>query len=428
MPSERKRNARAAEGEGVLEPILLDYFGRDGSTLMMRLLATSPQIAVASKYPYEQRYFAYLYRWARLLGRHQWPRDFWTGHHLGSLTQEKSTPFLGPPPWLPRDLLEPERGGEDISSYCFRTVWAEFSRRAAAHTREQRGVPDAEVRYYAEKHLNTWMVKLDDLPSVQLVALLRDPRDTYVSIEAFRRKRREAGQAGIRMGRHAGETGEAWLARFLRRQRERLWWIEQAMKQGTVLVLRYEDLVLDLPRQARRIEDWLGVRLEPAAVAKDDRLRTSHVSADTPESSIGRWRTEMPPELARRLNDELADELRALGFEVPGPKSPRTRPAAVAAQTSGGSPVENQDALEASGDQQELRAALITATEDRVRLRAALEAAAMDKAELQRELNATVRWLRHLERSRTWRVTRPIRAVGAAFRRRTLSIERGRRT
>ena len=83
------------------------------------------------------------------------------------------------------------------------------------------------MRYYAEKHLNTWMVKLDDLPSVQLVALLRDPRDTYVSIEAFRRKRRDAGQAGIRMGRHAGETDEAWLARYLRRQRGRLWWIEQ---------------------------------------------------------------------------------------------------------------------------------------------------------------------------------------------------------
>ena len=428
MPSKRKLNARTAEGERALEPILVDYFGRDGSTLVMRLLATSPQIAVASKYPYEQRYFAYLYRWARLLGRRQWPRDFWTGHHLGSLTQEKSTPFLGPPPWLPRDLLEPEQGGEDISSYCFRTVWAEFSRRAAAHTREHHGVPDAEVRYYAEKHLNTWMVKLDDLPSVQLVALLRDPRDTYVSIEAFRRKRHDAGQAGIRMGRHAGETDEAWLARFLRRQRGRLWWIDQAMKQGTVLVLRYEDLVLDLPRQAGRIEDWLGVRVEAEAVAKDDRLRTSHVSADTPESSIGRWRRELPSELARRLNDELGDELRALGFEVPEPQPSRPRPAAVAAGASGDNRVETDRALEASDDQQELREALNTANEDRVRLRAALDAAAIERAELQRELNATVRWLRRLERSRTWRITRPIRAAGAAFRRRALSIGRGRRT
>ena len=91
------------------------------------------------------------------------------------------------------------------------------------------------------------------------------------------------------MGRHAGETSEAWLVHYMQRQKERLWWINEAMKQGTMQVFRYEDLVLDLPGQARRIEEWLGVGLEPAAVAKDDTLRTRHISADTPESSIGRW-------------------------------------------------------------------------------------------------------------------------------------------
>ncbi len=71
----------------------------------------------------------------------------------------------------------------------------------------------------------------------------------------------------------------------------------------------------------------------------------------------------------------------------------------------------------AEDDQQELREALTTANQDRARLRAALEAAAMEKAELQRELHETERWLRSLERSRSWRITRPIRAAGAAFRR-----------
>ena len=46
---------------------------------MMRLLATSPQIAVGGEYPYEHKYFAYLYRWARLLDRRQWPRTFGAG-------------------------------------------------------------------------------------------------------------------------------------------------------------------------------------------------------------------------------------------------------------------------------------------------------------------------------------------------------------
>jgi SAM-dependent methyltransferase len=55
------------------------------------------------------------------------------------------------------------------------------------------------------------------------------------------------------------------------------------------------------------------------------------------------------------------------------------------------------------GKQQKLTEALTTANEDRARLRAALEGTAME--------------LRDLERSRSWRITRPMRAAGAAFRR-----------
>jgi septal ring factor EnvC (AmiA/AmiB activator) len=68
-------------------------------------------------------------------------------------------------------------------------------------------------------------------------------------------------------------------------------------------------------------------------------------------------------------------------------------------------------------DQRKLLEALATANDDRARLRAALEAAAVEKAQLERQLHETERWLRHLEGSRSWRITRPIRAAGAAFRR-----------
>ena len=441
MFSKHAPSSGAAAAGPALEPILVDYFTRDGSTLMMRLLATSPQIVVEPRYPYEQKYFAYLHRWARLLDRRQWPRDFWSGHHLASLTQEDYMPFMGPPPWLPRGLLEPRREGEEISGYAFRMIWGEFSGRAAAHAREQRGSPDADVRYYAEKHLNTWRVKLEDFPPVRLIALLRDPRDTYVSIEAYRSKRSESGQRAFAMGRLPGEADDVWLARSLQRHKERLGWIHQALKQGTMPVVRYEDLVRDLPGQARRLEEWLGVGLDPEAAVTDDRLQV-HVSADTPESSIGRWRTEMPAELARRFNDALGDELKALGFEVPGatpstPKPavarhrravkslrprPKPSPRATRAPAALDATRENRTSLAAAvelveDDQRELRGVLATANEDRAKLRAALEAAAIEKTELRRELHETERWLRQLEASRSWRITRPIRAAGAAFRR-----------
>jgi hypothetical protein len=43
------------------------------------------------------------------------------------------------------------------------------------------------------------------------------------------------------------------------------------------------------------------------------------VSAATAEESVGRWRTELDPELAERFNRELGEELEALGYQTAAP-------------------------------------------------------------------------------------------------------------
>jgi hypothetical protein len=196
-------------------------------------------------------------------------------------------------------------------------VWREFSRRAIAAQRAEGG--GADVRFYAEKHMNTWELDLADLPRIKVLALLRDPRDTYVSIQAFKGRRAQAGdRLGGRMGQYPGEPDADWLSRHLERQKARLQWLIQELRTGGMPVVRYADLVLDLPGQASRIEEWLEVDLDPDAARADQELRAGHVSAESPESSIGRWRSEMPAELARRFHAELGQEMRELGFDVPG--------------------------------------------------------------------------------------------------------------
>src|SRR5215208_5603578 len=90
----------------------------------------------------------------------------------------------GPPPWLPRDLLRPPSGEPAMSEYCFDMAWREFSHRARAQQGNRAG-----IRYYAEKHMDTRKLDLAELPPVKVIVLLRDPRDTYISIRAFDRKR-----------------------------------------------------------------------------------------------------------------------------------------------------------------------------------------------------------------------------------------------
>jgi len=297
-----------------LTPILVDYFTRDGSTLMMRLLGSSPQIAVEMSFPYERKYFAYLWRWAQLLDREDWPEQQWGPSALGSLTQVRTAALHGPPPWLPRPLIRSASEEPSMAQTCFELAWREFSRRAAREHRSELGPAAGDagpVLYYAEKHLNTWKVPLAQLPPVKVIVLLRDPRDSWVSINAVNEIR-----GGGTLGRDRAGSAEEHLDQVIRRQRERLRWIAELQERDEIPIVRYDDLVLDMPGTAERIGSWLGVKLDAEATGRDKSFRSRHMTAATPEQSVGRWRDELDPQVAERFTRDLGPELRAVGIEA----------------------------------------------------------------------------------------------------------------
>jgi Sulfotransferase family len=297
----------------VLTPILVDHTGRDGSTLLMRLLATSPNVAIPGPYPYEKKYFAYLWRWSRLLERRD-KSEWWTHIDLSSLTFEPMKPLMGPPPWS-SDLIHDRE--HSMAEHMFQAAWSEFSRRATEQVRAERGTSAADVRYYAEKHQDTRLLDLSELPPLRVLVLVRDPRDMYVSFHAFDAKRQSEGKAAFEGAQTApGESEEERIQRFIDRERNRMRWIAEVEGSEEFPVVRYEDLVRDLAGQARRLEEWLSISLDPDAAASDDDLRKVHVSASTPEASVGRWRTELDPGLAERFSREFREELTALGYPI----------------------------------------------------------------------------------------------------------------
>jgi hypothetical protein len=304
-----RRSASTNPARDSLVPILLDYYSRDGSTLMMRLLASSPQIAVGGSYPFEQKHFAYLWRWSRLLTRTEWDPDEWAPRDLGSILQERDSALLGPPPWRRRELIDGvDRDEPSISDRCFEFAWREFSRRATAATRVAHRDPEADVRYYAEKHLNSWLLDRRELPPLRLLVLLREPRDTYASLLAFR----EAAKAELGQ-RHATDEGD-YLRQFVDRQRDRLRWIAGLQTGADTAIVRYEELVRDLPGVARRLEGWLSVDLDAEAVADERRMGWVHRTAPSTEESIGRWRRDLPSDVAEAIGRELRPEIEALAL------------------------------------------------------------------------------------------------------------------
>lgn len=304
----------------MLTPILVDHTGRDGSTLLMRLLATSASVSIPGPYPYEKKYFAYLWRWSRMLERRD-KSEWWTYIDLTSLTYEGMKSLIGPPPWS-SDLIHGT--GPSMSMHMFEEAWREFSRRATEQVRAEHGEPDADVRWYAEKHQDTRLVDLGELPSVRVLVLIRDPRDMFVSFRAFDAKRRSEGGSEFEAARPApGESEDERIERFIERERSRMRWIAGLHGDEGFPVFRYEDLVMDLHGQARRLEEWLSVSLDPNVAAADSALRARHVSAATPEESVARWRTELDPALAERFNRDLGEELESLGYRTEAPDRSR---------------------------------------------------------------------------------------------------------
>ena len=300
--ADRWRAAPPAGPEGPwLTPILVDFFGRDGSTALMALLASSPEIVIDEEYPYERRYFTYLWRWSRLLSRTDWSHALWTKDDVVSVAQEREgSTLVGPPPWLPRELLDTP-GEPPIAQRCFELAWRELSTRAAS-----RAGPSAPRRYYAEKHGNTWLVDRRELPPVKLIVLLRDPRDTQASIRAFEESEPVAG-----VGVHHVWAGDDRLTGILDRHRQRLRWIAALLSEDAVPVVRYDDLIADPDGVARRLERHLEVELDPGVLRHPGLIARHATSA---RGGSARWRDDLDPATAQRFNDELGPELDALGF------------------------------------------------------------------------------------------------------------------
>jgi hypothetical protein len=67
-------------------------------------------------------------------------------------------------------------------------------------------------------------------------------------------------------------------------------------------------------------------------------------------------------------------------------------------------------------EERELIDALAAANEDRAQLRVAVVDLRGQLEGARREQDETERWLRSLERSRSWRITRPLRDAGPSWR------------
>jgi hypothetical protein len=252
----------------MLTPLLLSLIDDGaGSSLTMRLLATSPAIE-HNPAPGGRDYLASMTAAAE------------------ELTSASSAP-TGPV------SVAPQETGLDASEFgqrALRGMWHEFS----GYRRET--APQAQ--YWAEP-LGTATVPTV-LPAAQIIVLVSDPRDVWCS----------QGSGSLRQG-STGFSESTRLAALERFQRSVAELVSRRYPEADrVLLLRREDLRHDLTGQTRRLSSWLGVTLDAAALLADDPT----LSASGTAEALPRWRQALPAEEARLFNEELGREMATLGY------------------------------------------------------------------------------------------------------------------
>jgi hypothetical protein len=293
-------------------PVLVTTLGRTGSMLLMRLLASHPELLVYRPHRFEQRIASY---WADLLLTLAEPAS-----HIRQIAPPPDVDdphwWLGteaPMPWALRDAsVEQWLGGEAIEAMaatCQRRVEALYDRIVATTD-----TPDAAL--FAEKCGLRAAGLLSELyPGGRELFLVRDFRDMVSSILAFNAKRGVAGfgRAGAASDTEFVRSLERWAGAFTRAWERR---------RARAHLVRYEDLVLEPERTLPEVLRYLGIAAGADAVtAMIDTLREElpelreHGTSDGPRESVGRWRRDLDPELALACEQSLGPALAAFGYE-----------------------------------------------------------------------------------------------------------------
>lgn len=298
---------------GLLEPILVRMpSGRVGSTLVMQLLGSSPDIFFDKVYPFEDRCLANLLYYLSPLRAPLPPRTTWWTEAPDRVVWIDPAEFGFDPQGQPLNYENLGVDRADVHLGAVRGVWQAFS--AAAERASGR-----PLRYYAEKYSGYAEVLVEAGIPFRVLDIVRDPRDIWASIQAFDAKR---GYYGF--GRREGQSDEDYLRAYARSIRLRLDELAAPVPGLPAVLLRYEDLIADLAGETHRVGRWLGLPLDPGVVDVNlDSLR-HHLTTETAADSVGRWRRDLAPAVVDFLESELGAHLDRLGYLRAGgtPKEP----------------------------------------------------------------------------------------------------------
>jgi hypothetical protein len=293
--------AAAAPPASLLMPILVTAPGRSGTTLLMGLLARSPDIVASELVPYELRLISYyaaafnvLTAPANLEKSTHPDRLEGDGFHIGFnpfQNAQYAHAFTKAAPV--RDYFE-NYAPTHIAA-CTADLVREYYRRLAG----DRGKHGA--RYFAEKNNNvhkpTRLFTRQAFGAVREIVIVRDPRDVLCSHVSYFSSTPDKAFTQLSHSSHQ--------LRAIR-----------AEQRSDIHVLKYEDMVHGDAACFAALSDFLGTTILPDAGQAGERMFQKHATSTSPEASVERWRTQLPAELRQRCADAWGPFLETFGYAI----------------------------------------------------------------------------------------------------------------
>jgi Sulfotransferase family len=306
------RELPAGDASGI-QPLMITTLGRSGSSWVLKMLSERPEIVAYAPTKYEVRFSSY---WTDVFLALSQPPSY---RQSVAARIESDDWWLGrprrPDDGLDRDMLE--FLGRDqvdaLKSFCRGRIEAFYDRITPP---SDTGVP----RYFAEKRQVSYKRQIYALremfPGAREIFLVRDFRDMVASILDF--NRRQGVVRGFPRGEadsdveYVGTHLAAAVVEFANAWRERSDWAH---------LVKYEDLVLRPHETLRSVLRYLDLdatedELERmlAAGTENSEWQAIHRTTATATDSVGRWRTDLSPELIETCESEFGEALETFGY------------------------------------------------------------------------------------------------------------------
>lgn len=273
-------------------PLLVSSFGRSGSTALMNLLGSSIDISFIKEYPYERRFMIYFLHLAGILMKPYNQSDIWNHKVL----MQGDIDYLGP---IPYELINEFDHNLRFAQDVLLNTWNRF-------IDEQPFEHKPYPIYWAEKgQEHILLFERLGIRYWKMILLIRDPRDHVVSTRKFNEKR-----GWYDFGWEPGFTDMDYVRKMLPEYKI---WLDRAIhceNDEYNILVRYEDLTRNLSSTASALAGWLNVELDPRVIVRHE----EHITSNSVEASVERWKGELSDEVVGYITDNLGDEMKQLGY------------------------------------------------------------------------------------------------------------------